>query len=326
MSCNNTEGCEVNGYCMGAAESGACGTCYWFEHTVRGKVYKTYRFFSYAAQGKCDKCRVGKPAGPGELPPQIIEPFDTPCKTCTDGVLLPPANPRVSAVPRWSKKKIEDKEGDTPCHKCKVLKNGDEEWESCADQNQGKKGCECDTSGYRPKCVCCSEVCGVCDMCVKKGYKTVCEPICANLTNHICVGGSIVNGTKGDCECKFVAYDSAGLSLQQRDEGRQMCTEADPTPKADCSGCECTKTCLPTEGVLDPMTCSCVPACPGCGDTTETQGFRALNDASSCEECRETAPGVYRCVNICIDPFVCDGSGGCYDPNTGSGLSTDLMP
>jgi len=197
-------------------------------------------------------------------------------------------------------------------------------WKDCADQNPGASNCECDTSNPRsPKCVCCDTPCGVCEECTKVGRRKQCKHICRKLDNHICVGGDPNTGTKGSCACMFLPYDPAGIAMTDLIAGYQMCTEAEPSLKANCKGCECTVTCAGNLK-LDPETCTCVPQCADC--TPSSQSFGALEVTNSCQECRETSPGNWGCVDICVFPAVCDGSGGCYNPESGLGLGSFLIP
>src|SRR6056300_184233 len=313
-------GCEVNnGYCMSAGEEGNCGTC--FKLMQRGSA--TYVFKSFSDQQRCEECEVVA-APDGMLPLQVTTEFDEPCKKCIPGERKT-LQTKYGISYIWSDKKIIDKPSPgSPCDKCVLFlfPNPREVWQDCAAQNPGASNCECDTSNPKmPRCVCCDTPCGVCEECTKVGRRKKCKNICRNLDNNICVGGNPTTGTKGNCVCMFLPYNPAGISMTQLIDGYQMCTEAEPSLKANCKGCECTVTCF-GQTKIDPDKCKCVPMCADC--TPNSQSFGALEVTSSCQECREKSPGNWGCVDICIPPAVCDGSGGCYTPKSSLGLS--LLP
>lgn len=313
-------GCNKNGYCMTQGESGACGTCYSFQQKDGSWLYN---FISFARQQKCDKCKVLNRPDRGILPSHDIEKYNEPCMTCKDGEITTLPN----GYYKWGRKKITDKEPPFPCQKCESIELFDgtkgEIWLDCADQNPDAENCECDTVSNpdRPKCVCCDTPCGACEECRKNRYKKECRPLCERLPNHICIQLGPTPGTKGSCVCRYKDYNPNGLTASDIQLGYNMCQESTPTAKSDCTGCECTVTCAGNLK-LDPNTCSCVDQCADC--TSNSQSFGALAATNSCQECRRIDPDNFGCVDICVPPAVCDGSGGCYDPN--SSLVSSLLP
>lgn len=321
-------GCRLpGGYCMTEGQEAACGKCYSFRNPNTQEVRLQFR--SNATRQKCDECVQLPAAGDGEPPGELITKFNQPCMKCDDGketeIRLADGRNTVKFEPKKIYKKTDPND---PCKKCvpSPMFGGNgmmEIWEDCADQNPDAENCECDTTYYktRPgqppkgKCVCCDTPCNPyeCQECRKVGRRKRCVNKCQDYDNHICVGGDPNTGTSGGCVCKYKGYNPNGLSAVDNIAGYEMCTESLPTPKSNCTGCECTVTCAGNLK-LDPNTCSCVDQCADC--TSNSQSFGALAVTNSCQECRRIDPDNFGCVDICVPPAVCDGSGGCYNPNS----------